>query len=163
MLASGVLVLLLGFPLIQLLDLTSAQWASEVGDVKDPDKIPRSSAMPRVTTDTDRSVPAWPTRCVSPDSSAASGRTTPREGGRADDTAGGALSGASGPVEWTAAGAALTRAFWLLALGHAGSVAVVAAVNVHLVVFLTENLAYSLPRPPWSSHSSRPRPWVDMW
>lgn len=37
-----------------------------------------------------------------------------------------------------------TQAFWLISVGHALSVAVVAAVVVHLVVYLDEELGYSL-------------------
>ena len=35
-------------------------------------------------------------------------------------------------------------AFWLISLGHASALLIVSAVNVHIVLFLTEDLGYSL-------------------
>ena len=40
--------------------------------------------------------------------------------------------------------ALLTPAFWLISLGHGSAVLIVSAVNVHVVLFLTEDLGYSL-------------------
>jgi len=37
-----------------------------------------------------------------------------------------------------------TPAFWLVSLGHASALLIVSAVNVHLVLFVTEDLGYSL-------------------
>jgi len=37
-----------------------------------------------------------------------------------------------------------TPAFWLVSLGHASAVLIVSVVNVHVVLFLTEDLGYSL-------------------
>ena len=37
-----------------------------------------------------------------------------------------------------------TPAFWLISLGHASAVLIVSVVNVHLVLYLTEDLGYSL-------------------
>lgn len=40
--------------------------------------------------------------------------------------------------------AMVTPAFWLVSLGHASALLIVSAVNVHLVLFLTEDLGFSL-------------------
>ncbi|MEX2540673.1 MAG: MFS transporter [Trueperaceae bacterium] len=68
-----------------------------------------------------------------------------REGGGAAERDTYTTAATASVGEWSAASAVRTSAFWLVALGHAGSVAVVAAVNVHLVVFLTEDMGYSVP------------------
>jgi sugar phosphate permease len=47
-------------------------------------------------------------------------------------------------VEFTAREALRTRAFWFISLGHGFAVLMVAAVMVHLVVNLNEELGYSL-------------------
>lgn len=46
--------------------------------------------------------------------------------------------------DYTARQAIKTSAFWLIALGHGSALLIVAALQVHLVLHLTENLAYSL-------------------
>lgn len=52
----------------------------------------------------------------------------------------------SGPVqaEFTAREALRTSAFWLLSLGHACSLFVVSAINVHAITHIKEGLGYSL-------------------
>ena len=52
----------------------------------------------------------------------------------------------SGPVqaEFTAREALRTSAFWLLSLGHACSLFVVSAINVHAITHIMEDLKYSL-------------------
>jgi sugar phosphate permease len=52
----------------------------------------------------------------------------------------------AGPVqsEFTARQALRTRAFWLLSLGHACSLFVVSAINVHAITHIMEGLGYSL-------------------
>jgi MFS family permease len=52
----------------------------------------------------------------------------------------------AGPVqgEYTARQALRTRAFWLLSLGHACSLFVVSAINVHAITHIKEGLGYSL-------------------
>jgi sugar phosphate permease len=46
--------------------------------------------------------------------------------------------------EFTLRQALRTSSFWLVSLGHASALLIVSAVNVHLVLHLTENLHYSL-------------------
>lgn len=46
--------------------------------------------------------------------------------------------------EYTAREALRTRSFWLLSLGHACSLFVVTAINVHAIVHIKEGLGYSL-------------------
>ncbi len=46
--------------------------------------------------------------------------------------------------EYTARQALRTRAFWLLSLGHACSLFVVSAINVHAIMHIKEGLGYSL-------------------
>ena len=46
--------------------------------------------------------------------------------------------------DFTAREAMHTRAFWFIALGHASAVLIVSAVMVHLVVYVNEELGYSL-------------------
>ena len=46
--------------------------------------------------------------------------------------------------EYTAREALRTRAFWLLSLGHACSLFVVSAINVHAITHIMEGLGYSL-------------------
>lgn len=56
-----------------------------------------------------------------------------------------AAGAATAPArEFTAAQALRTRAFWLLGLGHAFALLVVAAVNVHAISHIKEGLGYSL-------------------
>ncbi len=50
------------------------------------------------------------------------------------------------PVEFTARQALRTRAFWLLAVGHAFALLVVTAVNVHAITHMKEGLGYSVPQ-----------------
>ncbi len=52
----------------------------------------------------------------------------------------------AGPAqgEYTAREALRTRAFWLLSLGHACSLFVVSAINVHAITHIMEGLRYSL-------------------
>ena len=45
---------------------------------------------------------------------------------------------------FTLAEAVRTPAFWLVSLGHSSAVLIVSVVNVHVVLFLTEDLGYSL-------------------
>jgi MFS family permease len=47
-------------------------------------------------------------------------------------------------VEYTAREALRTASFWLLSLGHACSLFVVSAINVHAIVHIKEGLGYSL-------------------
>ena len=47
-------------------------------------------------------------------------------------------------VEYTARQALRTASFWLLSLGHACSLFVVSAINVHAIVHIKEGLGYSL-------------------
>ena len=47
-------------------------------------------------------------------------------------------------VEYTAREALRTGSFWLLSLGHACSLFVVSAINVHAIVHIKEGLGYSL-------------------
>lgn len=60
----------------------------------------------------------------------------PREPGKA--------SAAPAPAGFSATEALRTRAFWLIALGHAFAVLVVSAVNVHAVTHIKEGLGYTL-------------------
>lgn len=46
--------------------------------------------------------------------------------------------------DFTARQALRTQAFWFIALGHASAVLIVSAVMVHLVVYINEDLGYSL-------------------
>ena len=46
--------------------------------------------------------------------------------------------------DFTVRQALRTRAFWFIALGHASAVLIVSAVMVHLVVYINEDLGYSL-------------------
>jgi MFS family permease len=46
--------------------------------------------------------------------------------------------------DFTAREALRTRAFWFISLGHASAVLIVSAVMVHLVVYVNEDLGYSL-------------------
>lgn len=46
--------------------------------------------------------------------------------------------------DFTARQALRTRAFWFIALGHASAVLIVSAVMVHLVIYVNEDLGYSL-------------------
>jgi sugar phosphate permease len=48
------------------------------------------------------------------------------------------------PISFTTVQALRTRAFWLLSLGHALAVMIVASVTVHFVVHLTEERGYTL-------------------
>ena len=50
------------------------------------------------------------------------------------------------PVEFSARQALRTRAFWLLALGHAFALLVVTAVNVHAITHMKEGLGYTVPQ-----------------
>lgn len=47
-------------------------------------------------------------------------------------------------VDYTAKQAMRTPAFWLVALGHGSALLIVSALQVHLVLHVTENLGYSL-------------------
>ena len=49
-------------------------------------------------------------------------------------------------ADFTAKQALRTSAFWLVALGHGSALLIVSALQVHLVLHLTENLGYSLAR-----------------
>jgi len=51
--------------------------------------------------------------------------------------------------EFTAAQALRTRAFWLLALGHALALLVVSAVSVHAITHMKEGLGYSVSTASW--------------
>jgi sugar phosphate permease len=51
---------------------------------------------------------------------------------------------ATPPVDFTAREALHTRAFWLISAGHAAALLAVSAVMVHLIVYVTERLGYSL-------------------
>ncbi|MCC7486280.1 MAG: MFS transporter [Burkholderiales bacterium] len=53
-------------------------------------------------------------------------------------------TGAPAPRAFSAAEAVRTSAFWLIALGHAFSLLVVSAVNVHAITHIKEGLGYSL-------------------
>ena len=53
-------------------------------------------------------------------------------------------TGARPQGDFTAGEALRTGAFWFLALGHASALLIVSAVMVHLVVYLNEELGYSL-------------------
>lgn len=64
-------------------------------------------------------------------------RATPKEGARPHP--------ASTPVDFLAREAIRTPAFWLISLGHGSALLVVAAVMVHLVPHLHDNLGYPLP------------------
>jgi sugar phosphate permease len=48
-------------------------------------------------------------------------------------------------TDFTLRQALTTPAFWLISLGHASALLIVSAVNVHIVLYLTEDLKYSLP------------------
>jgi len=50
----------------------------------------------------------------------------------------------SSPPSFTVAEAMRTRAFWLLALGHGSALLVVTAVNVHAIAHMKEGLGYSV-------------------
>ncbi|MFA7248166.1 MAG: MFS transporter [Dehalococcoidia bacterium] len=54
------------------------------------------------------------------------------------------LSDASGSGDFTLKQAMATPAFWLISLGHASALLIVSAVNVHIVLYITEDLGYSL-------------------
>ena len=56
------------------------------------------------------------------------------------------VSGRPAQIEFTASQALRTRAFWLLALGHALALLVVTAVNVHAITHLKEGLGYTVPQ-----------------
>ena len=56
------------------------------------------------------------------------------------------VSGRPAQLEFTASQALRTRAFWLLALGHALALLVVTAVNVHAITHLKEGLGYTVPQ-----------------
>jgi sugar phosphate permease len=64
----------------------------------------------------------------------------------AADTADAAASARPAHIEFTASQALRTRAFWLLALGHALALLVVTAVNVHAITHLKEGLGYTVPQ-----------------
>ena len=76
------------------------------------------------------------------------GRPPDSETARADsapvDAATRAPRVAVGQREYTAREALRTRAFWLLSLGHACSLFVVSAINVHAITHIMEGLGYSL-------------------
>ncbi len=76
------------------------------------------------------------------------GRPPDSETARADsapvDAATRAPRAAVGQREYTAREALRTRAFWLLSLGHACSLFVVSAINVHAITHIMEGLGYSL-------------------
>src|SRR5439155_5419263 len=46
--------------------------------------------------------------------------------------------------DFTLKQAVSTPAFWLISLGHASALLIVSAVNVHIVLYITEDLKYSL-------------------
>jgi MFS family permease len=52
-------------------------------------------------------------------------------------------------VEFTAAEAVKTRAFWMLAFGHGLALLVVSAVNVHAITHMKEGLGYSVATASW--------------
>ena len=52
-------------------------------------------------------------------------------------------------VEFTAAEAIKTRAFWMLAIGHGLALLVVSAVNVHAISHMKEGLGYSVATASW--------------
>ena len=52
-------------------------------------------------------------------------------------------------VEFTAAQAIRTRAFWMLAIGHGLALLVVSAVNVHAITHMKEGLGYSVANASW--------------
>jgi MFS family permease len=52
-------------------------------------------------------------------------------------------------VEFTAAEAVRTRAFWMLAFGHGLALLVVSAVNVHAITHMKEGLGYSVATASW--------------
>jgi MFS family permease len=52
-------------------------------------------------------------------------------------------------VEFTAAEAIRTRAFWMLAIGHGLALLVVSAVNVHAISHMKEGLGYSVATASW--------------
>ena len=56
------------------------------------------------------------------------------------------LDGGSIRPEFTASQALRTRAFWLLAMGHAMALLVVTAVNVHGITHMKEGLGYTVPQ-----------------
>ncbi len=60
-----------------------------------------------------------------------------------------APSQASRGSEFTARQALKTRAFWMLALGHALALVVVTAVNVHAITHMKEGLGYSVATAGW--------------
>ncbi|HEX5140822.1 MAG TPA: MFS transporter [Dehalococcoidia bacterium] len=62
----------------------------------------------------------------------------------ADDTNAGTDVSVPGRVDFTVRQAMRTRAFWLVSFGHGSALLIVSAVNVHLVLHLTEDLGYSL-------------------
>ena len=77
-------------------------------------------------------------------------RDTPQERGQTVD---GCTSrpGTPSPVDTglSLGEAARTRAFWLLALGHAFALLVVTAVNVHAITHMKESLGYTLAEASW--------------
>ncbi len=67
------------------------------------------------------------------------------DGGRIDDPAGADATPRTLEEDgFTLREALMTPAFWLISLGHASALLIVSAVNVHIVLFLTEDLGYSL-------------------
>ena len=56
---------------------------------------------------------------------------------------------AASQVEFTAAEAVQTRAFWMLAIGHALALLIVSAVNVHAITHMKEGLGYSVATASW--------------
>ena len=60
-------------------------------------------------------------------------------------TAGESATATAGQPEFSARQALRTRAFWLLAIGHAFALLVVTAVNVHAITHMKEGLGYSVP------------------
>ncbi len=73
-----------------------------------------------------------------PDSETANAGSSPVDAANAGPPAGPARN------EYTAREALRTRAFWLLSLGHACSLLVVSAINVHAITHIMEGLGYSL-------------------
>lgn len=95
---SGVLVIVLGLPLVQV-------------------------ALPAPTPE---------------ELAAADGLDDGRGQGSTGSTAGGAVTG------FTLRQAMRSPAFWLISLGHGSALLIVSAVNVHVILHLTEHLGYSL-------------------
>jgi MFS family permease len=95
---SGVLLILLGMPLVQMVRTEPASSDGEADGL-----LNRDQALE------------------------AGGRVSPADGGG-----------------FTLREAIRTRAFWLISLGHGSALLIVSAVNVHIILHLTENLDYSL-------------------